>query len=96
MLTGPMLSMLADKDTVTSYKDVDRILVLRGEQDHGNDQPRLFLVPQLQFNAKSYSAMIDWKPEDIYEPVLTAKMRAEELLGLKKAPLILPSQWRGW
>ena len=50
---GILLSMLADKDTVTSYKDVDRILVLRGEQDHGNDQPRLFLVPQLQFNAKS-------------------------------------------
>ena len=85
-----LLAMLADKDTVTRSKAVDRVLLLRGDSDHGDDQPRLYHVPLLKFTAKSYPDMIDWKAEDIYEPVLTVKMSREELLGLKKEPLALP------
>ena len=43
----------------------------------------------LKFNAKSYTEMIDWKRETIYEPVLTVKMSKSDLLSLKKSPLTL-------
>ena len=82
LLKDPVLSIVKEA--------FERILLLRGDQDVGDDQPRLYLVPQLQFNAKSYTAMIDWDAEEIYEPVLTVKMSREELLELKKAPLALP------
>ena len=82
--------MLADKDKSIRAKAVEEIIKLIGNSDLGDDQPRLYKVPQLKFNAKCYSDMIDWKIKVIYELVLTVKMYKEELLSLKDSPLILP------
>ena len=84
-----LLSMLADEKKSIRSKAVDRILCLRGGADHGDDQLRLYEVPEIQFNARSFDMMIDWKKEMIYEPVVTVKMKAE-LLSLKDTPLSLP------
>ena len=62
-----LLAMLADQKETICSKAVDKILSLRGGSDHGDDQPRLYEVPVLKFNAKSYTEMIDWKRETIYE-----------------------------
>ena len=85
-----LLSMLADQSKSIRVKAVDKILSLRGESDQGDDQPRLYELPKLKFDAKSYSEMIDWKTEQISEPVLTVKMTKHELLSLKDSPLELP------
>ena len=85
-----LLSMLADQSKDIRAKAVDKILKLRGDSDQGDDQPRLYEVPKLRFNAKDYTEMIDWKKEKIYEPVLTVKLSRAELLDLKDSPLILP------
>ena len=85
-----LVAMLADKNQSIRSKAVEEIIKLRGDSDLGDDQPRLYHVPQLKFTAKCYSEMIDWKLEVIYEPVLTVKMSMEELLALKDSPLIMP------
>lgn len=85
-----LLAMLADQDKIMRTRAVDKILSLRGDSDQGDDQPRLYEVPQLKFNAKCYADMIDWKIEKIYEPVITVKMGKAELLALKDSPLTLP------
>ena len=85
-----LVAMLADNSKSIRTKAVEKILSLRGDSDFGDDQPRLYEVPQLKFNANCYTDMIDWKQEKIYEPVLTVKMSKEELLALKDSPLNLP------
>ena len=85
-----LVAMLADNSKSIRNKAVEKILSLRGDSDFGDNQPRLYEVPQLKFNANCYTDMIDWKQEKIYEPVLTVKMSKEELLALKDSPLNLP------
>lgn len=85
-----LVAMLADNSKSIRSKAVEEVLKLRGDSNLGDDQPRLYEVPQINFNAKCYSGMIDWKMEVIYEPVLTVKMSKEELLSLKDSPLTLP------
>ena len=69
---------------------MDKIFSLCRGSDHGDDQPRLYEAPVLKFNDKSYTEMIDWKRETVYEPVPTVKMSKSELLSLNKSSLSLP------
>ena len=73
--------MLADQSQTIRTKAVEEILKLRGDADLGDDKPRLYEVPQLRFQAKSYTGMIDWKTENVSEPILTVKMSQAELPG---------------
>jgi hypothetical protein len=85
-----LLSMLTDADQTVRVKAVDVIIKLRGTQELGDDQPRKFIIPELKFDASSYSEMIDWKKEALYEPAITTSLTATELRDLKSAPLMLP------
>ena len=85
-----LLAMLADQKESIRSKAVDKILCVRGDSDYGDSRPRLYEVPVLKFNARSYTEMIDWKTEAIYEPVLTVSMSKDELLSLKHSPLSVP------
>ena len=85
-----LVSMLADQSKTIRTKAVEEILKLRGDADLGDDKPRLYEVPQLRFQAKSYTGMIDWKTENVSEPILTVKMSQAELLAVKDSPLVLP------
>ena len=85
-----LLAMLADQKESIRSKAVDKILSVRGDLDYGDSRPRLYEVPVLKFNARSYTEMIDWKTEAIYEPVFTVSINKDELLSLKYSPLSLP------
>ena len=82
--------MLTDADQTVRVKAVDVILNLRGTQDLGDDKPRKFIIPELKFDASSYTEMINWKKEALYEPAITTSLTASELRDLKLVPLMLP------
>jgi hypothetical protein len=82
--------MLTDTDQTVRVKAVDVILKLRGTQELGDDKPRKFIIPELKFDASSYTEMIDWKKEALYEPAITTSLTASQLRDLKLAPLMLP------
>ena len=86
-----LLSMLTDPEEKTRQEAIDRILHIRGEQDKGNNSTRKFIIPVLNFKATTYTELIDWETETLYEPSLTTSMTVSQLRELQHSPLSLPS-----
>ena len=81
-----LLSMLADDNIEMRVKAVEVIIKLRTTSEHpdkGNTSVRKFVVPDLNYNCKTYCDMIDFKKEIIYEPNLTADLTISELENIK-------------
>ena len=51
---------------------------------------RIFRVPKLNWEADTYSGIIDWNPADFCEPPVTQKLSDEDLRQAYAAPLNLP------
>ena len=81
--------MLTDTDQAVRVQAVDVILKLMGDQHLGDTSPRKFIIPEVNFKASSYTEMINWKKETLYEPALTTALTASELRNLKLASLLL-------
>ena len=84
------MSMLTDADPEVRSDAVEKILNIRGSQDMVNNSTRKFIIPKLNFEASSYTDMIDWRAETLYEPALTTSLSTSELVKLKIDPLNMP------
>ena len=51
---------------------------------------REFKVPDINFKAKSYPDLIDWKKVTFSEPPMTMSLSREEVLAFVDKPLIIP------
>lgn len=65
-----LIVMLGDKQRDVRVLAVSRILKARNEalETPAHAHPRQFIVPSINFQAKNFQDMIDWKRETIYEP----------------------------
>ena len=77
-------------NNIARKKAVEEILKLRINADIGVDKPRLYEVPHLRFQVKSYTLMIELKTKNVSEPILTVNICQAELLSLKDSPHVLP------
>ena len=68
-----LMAMVADPDQSKRKKAVEIIEGIRGQDIFGDDSPRSFKVPELNFEAEEYDELIDWGG-DVYEPLITAEM----------------------
>ena len=78
-----LLSMLADDNIEVRVKAVEVIIKWRTSSEHpdkGNTSVRKFVVPDLNYNCKTYC---DFKKEIIYEPNLTVDLTISELVNIK-------------
>ena len=50
---------------------------------------RVFLKPQLNYDANSYYEMIDWQSEGLYEPPFTKALTDDELRNIEHSPLVI-------
>ena len=51
---------------------------------------RKFSIPALDWNAKNWSNIIDWKSVKLYEPFILAKLDTNQLDLLKSEPFCFP------
>ena len=66
--------MLADTDVTKRRKAISVIQKLRRGEIFGNDKPREFRVPPINFDAEDYDELVDWDHPDVTEPILTAEI----------------------
>ena len=67
-----LLAMLGDSDPVKRLWAAKKIIQLRElENKNAAKEVRIYVKPQLKFNALSYDQMINWDTENITEPRLT-------------------------
>lgn len=64
----------------TEESDTDEVMAV-------DESIRLFAVPKLKFQAKTYDNMINWKAETLTEPPLTLKLTNDEILNIIDKPL---------
>ena len=51
---------------------------------------RKFSIPTLEWNAKTWCDIIDWKSVKVYEPAILAKLDTDQLNLTKLEPLVFP------
>ena len=73
-----LLSMIHDENVVMQKLGWRRILKVRENASKQKKMLRAFLIPRLNFNANSYTEMIDWT-EEITEPPVTKNMTLEDV-----------------
>ena len=61
-------------------------------EDHAisNSKVRKFVLPKVNFNATSYTELIDWESAKLTEPPFTLDFKEADLLAIKEAPLEVP------
>lgn len=90
-----LVSMLTDDREDVRQKAVNGIIRLRqGEVESKLERRasglRVFRVPELKWNAKDYTEMIDWDLEYFSEPAVTKNMSDDTLRQAYAAPLEVP------
>ena len=85
-----LLSMLTDPEEKTRQVAIEKIMSIRGKQDKGDTSTRKFIIPNLNFEASTYSELINWNTETLYEPALTTGLSVSQLRELQHSPLTLP------
>lgn len=77
-----LIGMLEDKNKAVRKRAVNCILSLRKKKVQKGI--RRFHVPQLNFKAKSYTELINWKTTPITEPPLIKKLSNDELMEMEE------------
>ena len=83
-----LLAMVADSNPEVRDQAVTTIMHCRQQQHTENVRP--YLLPSLNFEAGSYTELLDWEEELITEPPLTLALSDAELEGVRLAPLAVP------
>ena len=70
----------------------EEVLSLHPEEQEAIDKAniRKFVVPKINFKAKSYPDLIDWETAKFSEPPLTASFSDQDLSDLIRNPLVIP------
>ena len=84
-----LIAMLADPDQEVRKKAIKIIKNIRKDAIFGDDSPRQFNVPKINFAAEEIDELIDWQAEVIYEPVITAQMGIYTLQKIENERLFL-------
>ena len=74
-----LLSLLGSMEPGDRKFAVDIILKLRGKSDIGDLSVRDRRMPRLNLQAKSLQTMIEWKIEEVHEPVYTCCLSRQDL-----------------
>lgn len=75
--------MIADERSHIRELAIRRILKAR-TRDNPLANPRIFKIPDINWNAKDYTELIDWTGCYITEPPLTMNIESEDLLAAIK------------
>ena len=67
---------------------------IRKGAEIGNSRPRQFKTSSINFEAEKLTELINWDTVKLSEPLITATMSSDELLGLLETPLEVPSTWQ--
>ena len=81
--------MLTEPDQEVRKKAIKIIKNIRKDAIFGDDSPRQFNVPKINFAAEEIDELIDWQAEVIYEPVITAQMGIYTLQKIENERLFL-------
>ena len=84
-----LMAMLADTNLEMRQKAIGIITDIRQGSVFGDDSPRQFNVPKLNFSAGQYDELIDWKNERIYESVITAQISTSDLQKIEHEPFFI-------
>lgn len=79
-----LLAMIHDDQQSIRQKAYNKILLARNTQKMSTNIVRQFLVPTINFNAKTYCELVSWKNVDLTEPPLTKHLTNFELDELVK------------
>ena len=85
-----LLSLLASSESADRDFAVNKILILRGEQEYGDDSVRPRVTPKLNLSATSLQKIIKWTPKQMAEPVFTCVLSKMELEQLREKPYQVP------
>ena len=90
-----LLSHLSSDDVEERHFAVRMIRdVIRKGAEVGDSTPRQFKTPVVNFQAQKLTELIDWNTVKLTEPLLTATMTSDQVLGLLETPLEVPSTWQ--
>ena len=84
-----LLAMMTDKDSNKRNKAVNIVLNLRKQNPGIQSQIRKFTVPDINFDARDWDELVNWKTAVITEPPLTLHLSDEEIQAVIDAPLAL-------
>ena len=82
--------MLSDQNEKIRSRAVEVIQNLRENEDQGNTSCRIYIKPNILFDAEQYPDMIDWNVEAVHEPITTTGLTKETLHTLTDTPLVVP------
>ena len=90
-----LISLLASDDEEERHFAVRLIRdAIRKGAEVGDSSPRQFKTPNVNFQAQKLTELIDWNTVKLTEPLLTATMTSDQVLGLMESPLEVPSTWQ--
>ena len=91
-----LAAMLADEDSSVRKQAVDAIIEIRKNKEYSNvDRTdsglRIFKVPELNWDAKDYTQIINWDLKTFCEPPITMKFSYDQLREFYSAPMLIPN-----
>ena len=90
-----LISLLASDDEEERHFAIQMIRdKIRKGAEMGDSTPRQFKTPAVNFQAQKLTELIDWNTVKLTEPLLTATLTSDQLLGLLESPLEVPSTWQ--
>ena len=92
LLLISLLTSTDEKDRHFAVKTIRQ--KIRKGSEFGDSKPRQFKAPPVNFKAEKLTQLIDWDTVKLSEPLLTATLTSEELLGFLENPLEVPTTWQ--
>ena len=85
-----LLSLLSSNEKSDRQFAVKKILNLRGENEFGDTSVRPRLTPKLNLSASSLTNLINWKSEEVNEPVMTCSLAKKDIKAFLEKPYEAP------
>ena len=84
-----LISMLCDNDARIKKEAVSNISMIRNREQE--KLPRKFVMPTFNFDATSYTEIINWDTAEMFEPPLTKHISGDILQEIKLKRLEIPA-----